>query len=1021
MACLIRDGKFYTTDGKESVLYKELENKVGEVEARELFLLSHTPTFKESVKPSKEVIQVGKSKIYFKERVLPNKKKTGEIELELIETPLSERGKGTARKALENFLKYTDSLGKNVYLFASPRDRQTSESKLIKFYESLGFRSLDSFLPQEMTRKAKKVSKGEDIPQPTSENFYPNGEVKAEEVINYAEENFKPLQPLSEKEKVDLVNLDIQGVETSDELYHELYNAFYDKDGMFKPNPKKMRKIYSESEINNILENVEVQAKVKETIERLRNTEEFDIVKIEVDENFTFKTLETNSIGQYKTNNPLQEKELFEKENELNGYVKIPTINEYGEVIQEKLIYDNAVKFIDNGKIKTAVNTIVNAHPQASTEKLEAKVQKWLLEYGLDVRNLLREDYTTLNNFINNPSEENTIALEQALGFERKDKQTAVKIENTNRSYRYLKTTKSEEQLFDELSLIQTNEPNVYHQVNKIDEQEMRDIMSNSDLTIPIHELYKEYYGYGIKGEVKRIKELSIADGTFMKAPNGKKTNLSEDNWLFVRTQTFKNWFGDWQTDPQNSSKVVDKNGEPLITYRSEYSGEYTPSMYGGIGVHTVDNKKVAEDYHKSNKKLFEKVNKINLEEASKILPTNIDELNAFLADSSSLQKFIESTKTPKSNAKLFSIFSNLKNPLILNTEAINDYVAYVNSLKNASKNTKDKLLNNLKEWQKNTTANIYKLIVENNDFDTILDVYINGTIFDTGTPLNKANISNFGYLEVEPLYPIFKSYIDSKKYDGVIRIHDVYSNNKNFENADKEIVAFRQSQIKTAEEVKFLAETDNNDIRRFQKAENKSQIAISNTETDINYLMDEFVADFSIEKLKNPNDEFLNQFKITESGIEMVSQDETSLAKVKAGISNYPQLADYSLISKNLPNLKEANPYQIQTKESKRVQAVNNKHNIPTPKTEVKIIDNDFVEAKNETADFIKIGEDIYEQQEQGIYSKLQFEENPNYYVMKVEAPKYKLIEQNEIKTEDKTVKSMISKEQNDENFGCL
>lgn len=700
MACLVRDGKFYTTDGKESVLYKELESKVGEVEARELFLLSHTPAFKEAVKPGKEVIQAGKSKVYFKERTLPNKKKTGEIELELIETPLSERGKGTARKALEDFLKYTDSLGKNVYLFASPRDRQTSESKLIKFYESLGFRSIDRFLPQEMSRKAKKTAKGETISQPTSENFYPNGEVKAEEVIKYVEENFKPLQPLTEQEKVDLVNLDIQGVETSDELYQELYNAFYDKDGVFKPNPKKMRKIYSEAEINNILENVEVQAKVKETIERLRNTEEFDIIKIEVDENYTFKTLETNAIGQYKTNNPLQEKELFEKENELEGYVKIPTINENGEVTQEKLIYDNAVKFIDNEKIKVAVNAVANARPEVPTEKVEAKVQKWLLEYGLDVRNLLREDYSALNNFINNPSEENTIALEQALGFERKDKQTAVKIEPQNRSYRYLKTTKSEQQLFDELSLIQTNEPNVYHQVNKIDEQEMRDILDNQDLIVPEYQLYKDYY-----------------------------------------------------------------------------------------------------------------------------------------------------------------------------------------------------------------------------------------------------------------------------EYESQIAISDIQTN----------------------------------------------------IETDVDYLMDEFVADFAVEKLKNPNSEFLNQFKITENGIEMITQDEISLAKVKAGISNYPQLADYSLISKNLPNLKEANPYQIETKENKRIQAVNNKQSIPTPKTEVKIIDNDFVEAKNEKADFIRIGEDIYEQQEQGIYSKLQFEENPNYYTMKVEAPKYKLTEQTEIKTEDKKVKSMISKEQNDENFGCL
>lgn len=52
-----------------------------------------------------------------------------------------------------------------------------------------------------------------------------------------------------------------------------------------------------------------------------------------------------------------------------------------------------------------------------------------------------------------------------------------------------------------------------------------------------------------------------------MKAPNGKDTNLTEKQWVQVRTPSFKAWFGDWENDPDNSSKVVDENGEPKVVY----------------------------------------------------------------------------------------------------------------------------------------------------------------------------------------------------------------------------------------------------------------------------------------------------------------------------------------------------------------------------------------------------------------------------------------------------------------------
>ena len=72
--------------------------------------------------------------------------------------------------------------------------------------------------------------------------------------------------------------------------------------------------------------------------------------------------------------------------------------------------------------------------------------------------------------------------------------------------------------------------------------------------------------------EMQSIKDEAIADGTFMKAPNGNPTNLNERQWLQVRTKNFINWFGDWINNPAEASKVVDENGEPLVVYHGSKS-----------------------------------------------------------------------------------------------------------------------------------------------------------------------------------------------------------------------------------------------------------------------------------------------------------------------------------------------------------------------------------------------------------------------------------------------------------------
>lgn len=72
--------------------------------------------------------------------------------------------------------------------------------------------------------------------------------------------------------------------------------------------------------------------------------------------------------------------------------------------------------------------------------------------------------------------------------------------------------------------------------------------------------------------ELLSLKKKAIANGTFMKTPNGKNSNLTERQWLQVRTKAFKEWFGDWENNPSKASKVVDENGEPLVVYHGQVS-----------------------------------------------------------------------------------------------------------------------------------------------------------------------------------------------------------------------------------------------------------------------------------------------------------------------------------------------------------------------------------------------------------------------------------------------------------------
>ena len=71
------------------------------------------------------------------------------------------------------------------------------------------------------------------------------------------------------------------------------------------------------------------------------------------------------------------------------------------------------------------------------------------------------------------------------------------------------------------------------------------------------------------KGFENRIQEIYQAQSISiiknekgeLVAPNGEKSNLSEDNWRTVRTKAFKEWSSNWE------SVIKDENGEPQLMY----------------------------------------------------------------------------------------------------------------------------------------------------------------------------------------------------------------------------------------------------------------------------------------------------------------------------------------------------------------------------------------------------------------------------------------------------------------------
>ena len=108
------------------------------------------------------------------------------------------------------------------------------------------------------------------------------------------------------------------------------------------------------------------------------------------------------------------------------------------------------------------------------------------------------------------------------------------------------------------------------------------------------HSREQWFEGY-ISDEEREIVERAQADGSYMKAPNGKPSNLNGKQWAQVRTKAFKKWFGDWEKAARialteiEKGKLLDQINDQAVDNGFMSTGaEPNPSVTIGNGTKLV-------------------------------------------------------------------------------------------------------------------------------------------------------------------------------------------------------------------------------------------------------------------------------------------------------------------------------------------------------------------------------------------------------------------------------------------------
>lgn len=298
---------------------------------------------------------------------------------------------------------------------------------------------------------------------------------------------------------------------------------------------------------------------------------------------------------------------------------------------------------------------------------------------------------------------------------------------------------------------------------------------------------FVDYTRAEIEAQITQVQEKYEKKEGYLLAPNGKKSHLNEAQWIQVRTDAFKQTFGDWENDPASATKVLDANGEPRVVYHGtdhtfdgfdvSLAGQNTENTgFYGAGIYMTTSAADAYQYGKNvghyfldAKKMLDVNNFEQTELASNLYLNNIaPELD--LPANYSLSDYLAEQKEV---AAMFTISTS--EGRLQGTYDVDMYIGdtYVDSTRNVSESSLEAYRANDFEEMRNQLASkaITQKYNTNNSYSTLSTQYL---------------LRDFGAGEVSQA-------VKDLGYDGII------GSGTNATDKGDEIVVFNASQVKSA------------------------------------------------------------------------------------------------------------------------------------------------------------------------------------------------------------------------------
>jgi SAM-dependent methyltransferase len=217
--------------------------------------------------------------------------------------------------------------------------------------------------------------------------------------------------------------------------------------------------------------------------------------------------------------------------------------------------------------------------------------------------------------------------------------------------------------------------------VDKVDSlKSLSHLTTSEDRASQLKDILGDVWTKAVDKSNKSNIKFSKAKSQQRLAPNGKPSNLNAVQYEQVRTPEFKEWFGDWENDPENASKVVDENGEPLVVYHGTKQ----------IDIESFKNVRNPKDWGDVFKQYKEEGG----------IPYSLYRYGFFFSP----VKEIANNYTGDNTGTLYPVFVSSNNPIFV------DY-----------SKAKNKLPPYAPLGEKNTDGLIY----HNNDFDKVLEIAV--------------------------------------------------------------------------------------------------------------------------------------------------------------------------------------------------------------------------------------------------------------------------------------------------------